>query len=136
VRETWARVIPIREQAAALFYERLFERHPETRTYFHGDMLAQGRKLMQMLDTAVGALDRLDALSPTLRELGRRHRDYGVTDADYDKVGEALVWALKQGLGEAFTSEVEGAWVETYVLIADIMKAGAAAGANSLDDLR
>jgi hemoglobin-like flavoprotein len=82
VRESWARVIPIKDQAAALFYGRLFERYPEVRAYFSNDMAEQGRKLMQVLDTAVGALDRIDELSPTLRELGRRHAAYGVSDAD------------------------------------------------------
>jgi hemoglobin-like flavoprotein len=126
VRESWAQLMPIKEEAAALFYGRLFERYPEVKAYFNGDMLEQGRKLMQILDTAVSKLDELDELSPTLRELGRRHGAYGVTDADYDKVAEALLWTLQQGIGEAFTPDVEAAWVATYTSLAKIMKAGAA----------
>lgn len=58
--------------------------------------------------------------------MGARHAGYGVGDADYGKVGDALLWTREQGLGDDFTPEVRDAWVEVYILPADTMKTGAA----------
>ena len=90
-------------------------------------MTQQGRKLMQMLSVSVHGLANPQKLEGTVRELGRRHVDYGVQDAHYDTVGSALLWALEQGLGALFTLEVKQAWTETYVLLAGMMKQGAVA---------
>jgi hemoglobin-like flavoprotein len=125
VKESWAKVVPIKEQAAELFYGRLFETYPEVQPYFKGDMTEQGRKLMMMLNTAVNGLDNLPALVEPLKKLGRKHVDYGVTEEDYGKVADAFLWTLQQGLGPDFTPEVKEAWVVTYTTVADVMKAGA-----------
>jgi hemoglobin-like flavoprotein len=70
----------------------------------------------------VGALDRVDELAPTIADLGRRQTAYGVTDAHYDSVGAALLWALEQGLGDAWTAEVKAAWAAAYGLLAGVMR--------------
>ena len=57
VRENFAKVVPIREQAAALFYDRLFAIDPSTRPLFRGDMKSQGAKLMAAIE-AVDAIAR------------------------------------------------------------------------------
>jgi hemoglobin-like flavoprotein len=126
VQQTWKQVDPIREQAAALFYGRLFELDPSLRPLFKGDMAEQGRKLMNMLATAAMGLDRLDSIVGEVQALGRRHVAYGVQDAHYDTVGAALLWTLEQGLGDAFTPQVKAAWAEAYTLLADTMKPAAA----------
>jgi hemoglobin-like flavoprotein len=126
VQQTWKQVDPIREQAAALFYGRLFELDPSLRPLFKGDMAEQGRKLMNMLATAAMGLDRLDGIVGEVQALGRRHVAYGVQDAHYDTVGAALLWTLEQGLGDAFTPQVKTAWAEAYTLLADTMKQAAA----------
>jgi hemoglobin-like flavoprotein len=127
IRASFAQVVPIKAQAAAMFYGRLFEIAPPLRNLFHGDMEEQGAKLMAMLATAVAHLDRLDAILPAVRALGVRHATYGVTDADYAPVAEALLWTLSQGLGEAFTPETEAAWVIAYTVLAAQMQEGARA---------
>ncbi|MEW8271960.1 MAG: globin domain-containing protein, partial [Candidatus Thiodiazotropha taylori] len=86
VKSSWSKVEPIADQAAALFYGRLFEVYPEVKPYFKGDMEAQGKKLMSMIGTAVGSLDNLEPLLPVIRESGKRHAEYGVQAVDYDKV--------------------------------------------------
>jgi hemoglobin-like flavoprotein len=125
VQETFAKVVPISDQAAALFYGRLFETAPALKGLFKADMQAQGRKLMQMLGTCVGKLDALDQLVPAVKDLGRKHVAYGVNDADYAAVGAALLWTLEQGLGPAFTTEVKEAWTDVYQTLASTMLAGA-----------
>jgi hemoglobin-like flavoprotein len=130
VRKSWARLLPVKDDVAALFYRRLFERYPEVRAYFRGDMTEQGRKLMNMLDTAVNSLDDLHPLNESLQEMGKRHVAYGVKDEDYAKVAEALVWTLAQFLGNDFTADVKAAWIVTYARMVEVMKAGAAESAE------
>ena len=115
------------DTAAALFYGRLFDLDPSLRPMFKRDMEEQGRMLMQVIGVAVASLDRLETLVPVLRDLGRRHGDYGVRDAHYDTVAEALLWTLQTGLGDKFTPEVREAWVTVYGVLAGTMQAGAAA---------
>ena len=127
VRDSFARIVPIAPQAAALFYDRLFALDPALKDLFKGDMQDQGRKLMAMIGIAVGNLDRLETIVASVQTLGRRHATYGVRPEDYDTVAAALLWTLGQGLGEAFTPAVAAAWTETYTILATVMKDQAAA---------
>lgn len=113
---------PIAEQAAKLFYDRLFALDPALKPLFKGDLVEQGRKLLATLKVAVNGLTKLDKIVPVVRDLGARHAGYGVRDGHYDTVGAALLWILEQGLGDAFTEEVRNAWAATYSLVADVMK--------------
>ena len=122
VQESFAAIVPIADDAAALFYRRLFELDPSLERMFKGDMAEQRRKLMQMLTAAVKGLDRLEQLVPVVEDLGRRHAGYGVADVHYDTVGAALLWTLEKGLGNAFTPAVQDAWVAVYGLLAGTMK--------------
>ena len=91
VQASFATIAPIADDAAALFYRRLFEIDPSLERMFRGDMKEQRRKLMQMLTAAVKGLDRVDQLVPVVQDLGRRHATYGVEDRHYDTVGAALL---------------------------------------------
>ena len=91
VQESFKTMVPIADDAAQLFYQRLFELDPSLRHMFRGDMKEQRKKLMQMITAAVKGLDRLEQLVPVVEDLGRRHTGYGVTDAHYDTVGAALL---------------------------------------------
>jgi hemoglobin-like flavoprotein len=84
---------------------------------------------MKIIATAVNGLDRLDEIVPVVEDLGKRHVGYGVKDKDYNTVGAALLWTLKQGLDRSFTPEVEEAWTVVYTLLADTMKNAAAKAA-------
>jgi hemoglobin-like flavoprotein len=131
VEESFAAVRPIAEQAAKLFYDRLFAIDPAVRALFkRSDMNDQGNKLMQTLGVAVGMLRKPGELVPVLQQLGARHAGYGVKKFDYETVGAAFLWTLEQGLGAAFTDEVREAWAATYGIVADVMsQAGRAAEA-------
>jgi hemoglobin-like flavoprotein len=125
VQETFAAIAPIADDAAVLFYRRLFEIDPSLQGMFRGDMAEQRKKLMQMLTAAVKGLDRLEQLVPVVQELGRRHAAYGILDAHYDTVGGALLWTLEMGLGAQFTAETREAWATVYGLLATTMKEAA-----------
>jgi hemoglobin-like flavoprotein len=101
VQESWARVAPIAETAARLFYTRLFELDPELqRPFAKTDMHKQGNLLMQTLSFAVIGLDTPEKLLPAVQQLGQRYVGYGVQDSHYQTVGSALLWTLEQALGE------------------------------------
>ena len=122
VQETFATIAPIADDAAALFYRRLFDIDPSLQRMFRGDMAEQRKRLMQMIAVAVKGLDRLEQLVPAVQDLGRRHAGYGVEDRHYDTVGKALLWTLETGLGSAFTPEAKAAWAAVYGILATTMK--------------
>ncbi len=122
VQDSFRQVAPIKEKAAELFYARLSETDPTTPPLFLGrDMKEQGAKLMATLGMVVAGLKRPEEIVPAARALARRHVGYGVAEAQYATVGAALLWTLRQGLGEGFTPEVEGAWTAAYTLLAGVM---------------
>lgn len=125
VESSFAKVKPIAEKAGELFYQRLFEQNPELRHLFSGDMEEQQRKLMATLAVAVEGLRRPETIIPTVQQLGRAHAGYGVKEEHYALVGEALLWTLKQGLGEDFTLPVRRAWEEAFAYLSGIMKEAA-----------
>lgn len=114
VKSSWAKVVPIADKAAELFYGKLFELDPSLKPLFKGNMVEQGKKLMKMINTAVNGLDRLDEIVPAVQQLGVRHISYGVKDEHYNTVGAALLWTLEAGLGDAFTDETKTAWATVY----------------------
>ena len=61
----------------------------------------------------------------TVENLGRRHAGYSVTEAHYGSVGSALLWALEQRLGHAWTPAVASAWGEIYALLSGVMRTAA-----------
>ena len=126
VQKTFGQVVPIADTAAALFYGRLFEIDPALRPLFKGDMVEQGRKLMQMIGVAVNGLDRLDQIVPAVQQLGIRHAGYGVKEEHYSAVAAALLWTLEEGLGADFTPEVKDAWTAAYTVLATTMQQAAA----------
>lgn len=128
VQGSFAKVAPISEQAADIFYTKLFEMDPSLKPLFKGDMKEQGKKLMTMIATAVNGLSNLEAIVPAVQDLGKRHVEYGVEPSHYDTVGAALIDTLQAGLGDDFTPETKEAWVEVYTVLATTMKDAAYGG--------
>lgn len=122
VQGTFKKIAPISDQAAEIFYTKLFDLDPTLKPLFKGDMKEHGSKLMSMIGTAVHGLNNLDAIVPVVQNLGRNHVGYGVKDGHYDTVGSALIYTLETGLGDAFTADVKAAWVEVYTVLATTMK--------------
>jgi len=120
-QSSFKKVVPIKETAGELFYNRLFTLDPALKPLFPEDIKPQIQKLMATIATAVGALNKLETIVPVVQDLGRRHVAYGVKDQDYGTVGAALLWTLEQGLGEDFTPETKEAWTACYGLLSSTM---------------
>lgn len=121
VQATFKDVAAIKEDAAALFYGRLFEMDPSLKALFKGDIKEQGRKLMATIGLAVGSLRNPEKILPAVKNLGEKHVEYGVKESHYATVGGALLWTLEKGLGPKFTPEVKDAWAATYGLVSSVM---------------
>ena len=59
VQTSWAKVVPIADIAADLFYGKLFELDPELRPLFPNEMADQKKKLMKMISLVVDGLTNL-----------------------------------------------------------------------------
>ncbi len=121
VQDSWKLVQPIANTAGQLFYGRLFETHPTLQHLFRGNLEEQIKKLMTMLTVIVNNLTRLEQIIPTAQKLAVRHIDYGVEEEHYAAVGNALLWTLEQGLGEAWNAEIEEAWTTAYQTLSGVM---------------
>jgi nitric oxide dioxygenase len=121
VQQSFAKVVPISEQAAALFYERLFEVAPAVKAMFPADMTEQRRKLMATLAVVVNGLGKLDSVLPAASALAKRHVSYGAIPEHYPVVGGALLWTLEKGLGDAWTPEIAAAWTAAYGTLSGYM---------------
>jgi hemoglobin-like flavoprotein len=108
------------DAVAEIFYATLFSLDPSLRPMFKGNMREQGRKLMTMIATAIGNLERLDSIIPAVANLGARHMTYGVKDEHYHTVGAALIQTLETTL-PAFNHETREAWVTMYGLLVSVM---------------
>jgi len=127
LQESFSLVEPIAETAASLFYARLFELDPALRPLFKSDLKVQGEKLMSTIKLVVVGLDNPEKVIPAVQNLGRRHVDYGVQPQHYATVGEALLWTLEKGLGDAYTPEVDNAWKNAFTLLSSLMLEAASA---------
>lgn len=121
IQSSFAEVVPLTDEAAALFYRRLFEIAPQTRRLFVNDIEEQGRKLLLTLATVVDALDDIPSIVPAVTALAERHVGYGVRDEHYAAVGAALIAMLRGTLGARFDAETEAAWGAAYQFLADTM---------------
>ena len=122
IQESFQLVLPIRDEAAALFYGRLFEIDPSTRKLFATtDMKSQGGKLMAAIAMVVHALHAPEPMLGKVKALAARHVGYGVEEAHYATVGAALIWTLEAGLGAAFTPALRDAWTAAYTLLSTVM---------------
>jgi len=70
---------------------------------------------------AVGAVDDLQPLLPSVYELGRRQQAEGVRDGHYVTVGKALLWTFEQTLAEDFTPPVKDAWAALYAQLSNVL---------------
>jgi len=121
VQDSFAKVAPISETAAVLFYDRLFEIAPQVKVMFPADMTEQRRKLMAMLAAVVNGLGNLTSILPAASALAKRHVSYGAKAEHYPVVGAALLWALEKGLGDGWTPEIAQAWTTAYGTLSGYM---------------
>ena len=121
VQQSFSQVAPISDQAAVLFYDRLFEVAPQVKSMFPTDLTEQRKKLMATLAVVVNGLSDLPSILPAASALAKRHVAYGAKPEHYPVVGAALLWTLEKGLGSGWTPDVAGAWTTAYGTLSGFM---------------
>lgn len=121
VQQSFAKVTPISDQAAMIFYDRLFETAPAVKAMFPHDMTEQRKKLMATLAVVVIGLGNLESVLPIASALAKRHVSYGAKPEHYSVVGSALLWTLEKGLGSGWTPDVADAWSAAYGTLSGFM---------------
>jgi len=121
VQQSFAKVAPIADQAAIIFYDRLFEVAPAVKALFPADLAEQRKKLMATLAAVVNGLSNIESILPAASALATRHVAYGAKAEHYPVVGGALLWTLQKGLGEAWTPDVAAAWTAAYATLSTYM---------------
>jgi NAD(P)H-flavin reductase/hemoglobin-like flavoprotein len=121
IKESFTVVEPYADKVASYFYARLFIENAGVREMFPPAMDQQRDRLLGAIVRIVQAADRPEFLENFLEQLGRDHRKFGAKPAHYEAVGRALIAALKRYAGDAWTREVENAWVGAYSRAAGIM---------------
>ena len=117
---------PVANEFVASFYENLFTDYPAAKPLFtHTNMAKQQKMLLESLVFVVENLRNPGALSDALKGLGARHVKYGALPEHYPLVGNSLLKTFEQYMGEDWTPEVKGAWVDAYGAITEIMLDGA-----------
>lgn len=130
IRKSFAELARHDHVAALVFYRRLFELDPALRPLFTSNIEDQSRKLTEMLAALIAMLERPVGLDMELRAMGARHSGYGVKDAHYATVGQALLDMLAEVLHDKFTPSVRAAWTALYGAVEATMKRGAAEAAT------
>ena len=121
VKSSFALLVPVAAQFTQSFYDRLFQMAPESRVLFRSSMIQQRDKLFSTLLAIIENLDQLDKVMVDIEDLAKRHVEYGTKTHHYRVVGEALLAAIEEHLGDACTPDVREAWQKTYFLLAGVM---------------
>ncbi|HDR1022543.1 TPA: NO-inducible flavohemoprotein [Pasteurella multocida] len=119
--------IPVLEQHGTTitntFYRNMFNAHPELLNVFNKTNQKQGRQPMALASTVLAAakhIDNLAAILPNVVQIGHKHRALEIKAEHYPIVGENLLKAIKEVLGDAATPEIIDAWAKAYGVIADV----------------
>ncbi|WP_050615227.1 NO-inducible flavohemoprotein [Bacillus testis] len=105
------------------FYRNLFKSHPELLNIFNHANQEKGRQQTALANTVTAAayyIDQLEVLLPVVKQIAHKHRSLLVAPEHYPIVGEHLLGAIKEVLGDAATDEIIQAWAEAYGAIADV----------------
>ena len=118
--------VPVLEEhgtaITTVFYKNLFEAHPELLNIFNHANQKQGRQQAALANTVYAAavhIDNLEAILPAVVQISNKHVSLGVKPEHYPIVGEFLLKAIKEVLGDAATDDIINAWAEAYGVIAD-----------------
>ena len=104
------------------FYQLLFENHPELLNIFNHANQKQGRQQTALANAVYAAAVHIENLGEILNEvklIAHKHRSLGIKPEQYPIVGENLLAAIKDVLGDAATDEIIDAWAAAYQVIAD-----------------
>lgn len=106
------------------FYQVMFRDYPEVKAYFNQAHQAQGTQPRALANSVLAYaenIDRLEALEGALPTIIQKHVALDIRPEHYPIVGECLLKAIKDVLGDGATEPVMKAWAEAYQHLADLL---------------
>lgn len=110
-------------QITTVFYKNMFTAHPELLNIFNHANQAKGRQQTALANTVLAAaqnIDQLETIIPVVKQIAHKHRSLMIKAEHYPIVGEFLLKAIKEVLGDAATDEIIQAWADAYGVIAQV----------------
>jgi len=123
VKATASAVANHAEAITTRFYHLMFAGNPEVQAYFnsaHQHSGGQQRALAGAICAYAANLDDLEALGPAVELIAQKHCSLGIHPHHYPIVGNHLLAAIKDILGDSATEDVIAAWSEAYGFLAGI----------------
>ncbi|MFG0335676.1 MAG: globin domain-containing protein, partial [Maioricimonas sp. JB049] len=111
------------EAITCRFYQRMFDRNPEVKAFFnqaHQHSGGQQKALAAAICAYFAHIDNLEALTPAVELIAQKHCSLGIRPEHYPIVGENLLAAIKDVMGDAATDEIIAAVAEAYGLLAEV----------------
>ncbi|WP_026907066.1 NO-inducible flavohemoprotein [Paucisalibacillus globulus] len=105
------------------FYQMMFENYPELKNIFNQTNQRKGDQPKALANTVYAAakyIDKLETILPVVKQIAQKHRSLNIKPEHYPIVGENLLLAIKDVLGDAATEEIITAWEKAYGVIADV----------------
>lgn len=121
IQAGFERLEPLKDRIFRAFFDRLFELDASLQTLFPEDMADHHDKLMAAVGAVVANLQSSGMVADALQKLDFGHVARGIEVHQYDTVGASLLWALREGLGEDFTMDMEVAWAAGFDFVANQM---------------
>ena len=101
-------------------YERLFDEHPEIKAFFANTRDGQAERLANAILAYCKNIDNLDALQASVEAIAKKHVNVKVQREHYPIVGQVLLSAMQDVLGDVANEQVLNAWEEAYSFLADV----------------
>ena len=108
-------------EITSVMYDVLFEKYPETKELFSGAPGEQPKILAGAIAAYAMNIDNLGALTEAVGRMASAHVRTNVKAEHYPMVGDALLTAMKDVLGDAATPDIIEAWKEAYFFLAEIL---------------
>lgn len=119
--------IPLLENAGPAmtshFYQRMFNHNPELQDIFNMSNQHTGRQQVALFE-AIAAyaknIENLAVLTTAVERIAQKHTSFNIQAEHYAIVGHHLIETLRELAPEAFTADVEDAWLNAYQFLASI----------------
>jgi len=108
------------EAITTAMYKILFTKYPETEALFKDAEPDQYKKLAAMVYAYAANIDKLDSLQSGIDKVANIHVNVNILPEHYPMVGESLLGAIQEVLGDAATPEIMNAWEEAYGFLAKV----------------
>ncbi|MET4083099.1 nitric oxide dioxygenase [Pedobacter sp. UYP30] len=117
----------LKTQGAVLtkyFYKRMFDQNPEMKNIFNMGNQQTGKQQTALAMAVLAYAENIDnptVLMPVLDGIGNKHVSLDIRPEHYLIIGEHLLAAIAEVVGDGATKELLAAWETAYYELADLM---------------